>query len=265
MIELATWDDSRLELYRLLAAPARLKAAGLFVAEGRLVVRRLLASPRFRTRSVLVTPAAAGSLADILPSAGVPVLVIPQALMNDVAGFNIHRGCLALAERPPAVLLDALTLDTATRLLVLEGVNNPDNVGGLFRSAAAFGVDAVVLGPSCGDPLYRKAVRTSMGAVLTVPFADAGPWPAALAWLSGRGFGLVALTPAAEALPLQEVSWPERVALLAGAEGPGLTPAALAATGVHARIPTTDRVDSLNVTTAVSIALYALSSSSPAA
>ena len=138
------------------------------------MVRRLLPNPRFRTRSVLLTDAAREALHDVLDSAppDLDIFVVDQPVMNAIAGFNIHRGCLALAERPAPLALTDLPLDVVTRVLVLEGVNNPDNVGGIFRSAAAFGVDAVVLGPGCGDPLYRKAVRTSMAATLAVPFAD---------------------------------------------------------------------------------------------
>ena len=144
-------------------------------------------------------------------------------------------------------------------MLVLEGVNNPDNIGGLFRSAAAFGVDLVVLGPGCSDPLYRKAIRTSMAATLQVPFVAAGEWPAALSLLRAHGFRVMALTPAADAVPLDDCPRDHpRLALLAGAEGDGLTPAAMAAADQRVRIPIADGTDSLNVTVAVSIALHRL-------
>ncbi len=130
-------------------------------------------------------------------------------------------------------------------------------MGGIFRSAAAFGVDAVILGPACSDPLYRKSVRTSMAAVLTVPFAGAGPWPDALATLDSRGFRIVALTPADDSTRLEEVTRKsDRVALLVGAEGHGLSRAALSHAHVRARVPMTEAVDSLNVTVAASIAMY---------
>jgi tRNA G18 (ribose-2'-O)-methylase SpoU len=179
--------------------------------------------------------------------------------MDHIVGFNIHRGCLALAERPPRKTLDDLPLGGLARALVLEGVNNPDNVGGLFRSAAAFGVEAVVLGPACGDPLYRKAVRTSMGASLQVPFVDAGAWPAALVQLKAAGLRVVALTPRPDALPLNELARAaERAALVVGTEGAGLTRDALNAADAHVRIPMRAHVDSLNVTVAASIALFHL-------
>ncbi|MGE3275444.1 MAG: TrmH family RNA methyltransferase [Vicinamibacterales bacterium] len=263
MIEVATWDDSRLDDYRLLAVPEALRTAGLFVAEGRLVVRRLLASSRFETRSVLVTPTAARQLEPVLATVAAPVLVVSQAVMNGVTGFNIHRGCLAIGVRRPLPTLDSLTPGRLRRVLALEGISNPDNVGGLFRSAAAFGVDVVVLGPHCGDPLYRKAIRTSMGAALLVPFVDAGPWPDGLQVLRAAGLAVLALTPDPAATPIAQLALPPRVALLAGAEGPGLSADALAAADYRARIPMTALVDSLNVTTAASIALHALSSAGP--
>jgi tRNA G18 (ribose-2'-O)-methylase SpoU len=136
-------------------------------------------------------------------------------------------------------------------------VGNPDNVGGAFRNAAAFGAGAVLLSPGCSDPLYRKAVRTSMAATLAVPFVQASAWPADLALIRSAGFDVIALTPAGAAAPLREVSaGAPRVALVVGAEGEGLSPAALDAATARARIPMTGAIDSLNVTTAASIAMY---------
>ena len=258
MTRVTSLDDPRVAAYRTLADPASLLRAGLFVAEGRLVVRRLLSSPRFETVSVLVTEAAFDAMRDMLQSTHTDVFVVGQQTMNQIAGFNIHRGCLALAKRPAFGTLDDQPLDTARRLVILEGVNNPDNVGGIFRSAAAFGVDAVVLGPACSDPLYRKSVRTSMAATLAVPFVAAGAWPDALGLLRDRGWSIVALTPRG-AIPLAELPRArDRVALLVGAEGEGLSTAALAAADQQVRIPMENVVDSLNVTVAASIALYHL-------
>jgi tRNA G18 (ribose-2'-O)-methylase SpoU len=249
------------EEYRLLAEPEALARAGLFVAEGRLVVRRLLANKRFITRSILVTGAAREAMRETLERTAVPVLVVDQQTMNGVAGFNIHRGCLALAERPPRSVLGGLALDQARMVVVLEGVNNPDNVGGIFRSASAFAADAVILGPSCSDPLYRKSIRTSMAATLDVPFADAGAWPQAIADLRARGFTVFALTPSIEALQLDEIPRDfDRVAILVGAEGEGLSEAAMAAADYRVRIPMPGTADSLNVTVAASIAMYIVSS-----
>ena len=229
-----------------------------------MVVGRLLESRSWRAESVLVTPTAFESLASLLGGSPghPPIYIVDQSDMDTLVGFNIHRGCLALAARPDERELSTDDLSDVSRVLILEGVNNPDNIGGIFRSAAAFGVDLVVLGPHCGDPLYRKAVRTSMAATLQVPFVSAGPWPDAIATLRGAGFDVVALTPHSFAQPLATLPSPTpRIALLVGAEGEGLTQDALAAADVRARIPMTSRVDSLNVTTAASIAMYHVFSS----
>ena len=259
MIQIASLEDPRVAAYRLTGSPAELHAAGLFVAEGRLVVERLLRSRRYAIHSVLVTQPALRAVDGALASHPTPppVFVVDQSQMNTVVGFNIHRGCLALAERPARETLSAAHLTAVRRIVVLEAVNNPDNVGGIFRSAAAFGVDLVVLGPSCSDPLYRKAIRTSMAATLQVPFVDAGAWPDALDVLRDAGFERIALTPAADATPLDALAGDTaRVALMIGAEGDGLTSHALAHADRRVRIPMASDVDSLNATVAASIALH---------
>lgn len=260
MIPLEGLDDPRLEDYRHVADHDALVARGLFVAEGRLVVARLVRGGRHHVRSLLLSPAAAAAMAGVVRDVGpdTAVFVVPQAGMNAVVGFNIHRGCLAMADRPAPTTLADLKLDAVTRLLVLEGVNNPDNVGGLFRNAAALGAAAVVVGPHCGDPLYRKAIRTSMAAVLTLPWVQAGPWPDALARLRRAGFTVVACTPAAEATALYDADLPRRAAVLVGAEGDGLTAAALAHADLRLRIPMHGAMDSLNVATAAAVVLSAL-------
>ena len=236
--------------------PAAMMRAGLFVAEGRLVVRRLLASPRFKTRSVLATPVAFDAVRDIIP-VSLPCYIVDQSTMDSIVGFNIHRGCLALAERPDIPALTQIDLDTVSHVVVLEGVNNPDNLGGIFRSAAAFGVELVVLGPGCADPFYRKAIRTSMAATLAVPLASAGAWPAAIDTLRARGLRVLAFTPAADAMPLEKLSRAcQRLALVFGTESTGLTAGALATADERVRIRMTDGVDSLNVTVAASIAMH---------
>ncbi len=266
-MHVADLADPRVQDYRLVAAPRAIEAAGLFVAEGRLVVGRLLEASARPGRwfgaavSVLLSPAAFARMAPLVAAhPDVPVFVVPQPVMDAVVGFNIHRGCLALARRPPVPALSREMVESASRVVVLEGVNNPDNIGGVFRSAAALGADLVVLGPSCGDPLYRKAVRTSMGAAFAVPYARSEPWPGALARLRDAGLLVAALTPDTDALPLPTLKpGPRRFALLAGAEGSGLSEAALAAADVRVTIPMRGRVDSLNVSTAVAIALYHVS------
>jgi tRNA G18 (ribose-2'-O)-methylase SpoU len=233
-----------------------LEELGIFVAEGRLVVRRLIELRQWKIESILLTQPAIDNLADILPNVTAPIYLVDQNVMNKIAGFNIHRGCLALVARPATITLDRIAAGPLTRVLVLEGVNNPDNVGGLFRSAAAFGIELVVLGPNCGDPLYRKAVRTSMGATLSVPYVKAPQWPGAIGDLRADGFTVVAMTPRMAAAPLEDVRIEPKLALLVGAEGDGLTEEALRAATFAARIPMTPGIDSLNVTTAASIAMY---------
>jgi tRNA G18 (ribose-2'-O)-methylase SpoU len=257
-------DDPRIAEYRNVTDRELLARGGLFVAEGRLIVRRLLTSGRLRTRSVLVTGAARNALADVLSDdSPLPIYTVPQAVMNQITGFNLHRGCLAIGERPAA--LDWRDLSAASRrLVVLERVGDADNVGSIFRSAAAFGVESVLLGPDCVDPLYRKAIRTSMAASLSLPFARIEPWPHALRALQDQGRVTVALTPVAAAPDLREVAarvgQHARVALVLGHEGEGLTRDALDACALHARIPMHADVDSLNVATAAAVALYALAS-----
>jgi len=180
-------DDPRIDAYRNVPDPDLLIQGGLFVAEGRLVVRRLIEGRRFPVRSVMVTEAALVPLRDVLATRDeLTVYLVTQAVMNGITGFNVHRGCLAIGERPrPRQWRDVLR--GARRAIALERIANADNVGSVIRSAAAFGVDAVLLDRTCADPLYRKAIRTSMGAALSVPFAEAEPWPEALRELAGVG------------------------------------------------------------------------------
>ena len=249
-------DDPRVARYRHVADLAALNEHGVFVAEGRLVVRRLLDLQQWPIESILLTQPAASNLRDVLDKTTAPVYLVEQSIMNALAGFNIHRGCLALVRRPATPTLDRMAAGPLSRVLVLEGVNNPDNVGGLFRSAAAFGVELVVLGPNCGDPLYRKAIRTSMAATLVIPFAYATQWPGAIRDLRTDGFTVVALTPNRTVAPLEEVFPHSKLAILVGTEGAGLSDEALRTATFKIRIPTTADVDSLNVTTAASIAMY---------
>ena len=194
-------DDPRLDPYRHVADPAWIRDRHLFVAEGRLVVERLLALGRFDVHSILVNRAAHAGIGEALSNAAAPVLVCGDAsLMATITGFDFHRGCLALVTRPPS--LGPADLFPFRCVLALEGVGNPDNVGGLFRTAAALGVDGVLLDPRTGDPFYRKSIRTSMGAVLRLPFARAEEWRATLAAFRERGFKVIALTPSRPAVDL---------------------------------------------------------------
>lgn len=272
IIEVTDAADPRLTLYRNVPDAELLRTGGLFVAEGRLVVSRLLRDDRHTPRSLMVTQTALAALGELPDTRHtLPVYVVPQAVMNDVTGFNLHRGCLALAERPAAQnWADVIRGDAAgpgtppTLLVVLERIGNADNVGSIFRSAAALGARAVLLGPDCADPLYRKAVRTSMGAALSLPFAAATPWPDWLDRLRELGIATVALTPAASAPPLADVAAAltgHPVAILLGHEGDGLSADALSRSAHRARIPITPEVDSLNVAVAAAIALSAFGTS----
>ena len=235
---------------------------GLFLAEGRLLVRRLLASRRFPVQSLLLTPPALDDLRDLLArDDSTPAYVASAETVRAIVGFKFHRGCLALGVRgepvAPAALMDPPGPRT---LLALEGVTDPDNVGAIFRNAAAFGVAGVLLSSHCADPLYRKAIRVSMGATLALPFAQTPDWGATLETLRDAGYRLVALCPGAEGEDIVEVAGRPprrpRLALLLGAEGAGLSEATRAAADVEVRIPMAAGVDSLNVAAACGIALH---------
>jgi tRNA G18 (ribose-2'-O)-methylase SpoU len=256
--------DPRTADYAHIGDPAWLRDRGLFVAEGRLVVERLIAAGRFTLRSILLTSPAFEAMAGPLAAVRCPVYLVSREVMETLTGFDFHRGCLALAEREPTVgPLPAVKLQR--RLLALEGVGNPDNVGGLFRVAEAFGAEAVLLDPASGDPLYRKAIRTSMGAVLRLPCIRLESWPADLERMRGDGFKLVALTPSQSAVPLNEYSRSirqgDRLIVIVGAEGPGLSDPVLRLADAAVRIPLAEGIDSLNVVVAAGIALAALQDS----
>ena len=225
------------------------------------MVQRLLGDSRLATRSLMVTGTALETVRPFIAAhPGVPIYVVPQPVMNDVAGFNVHRGCLAVGERPGACAWRTLAGD-ARVLVILERISDPDNVGSAFRNAAAFGVDAVLLDPATADPLYRKAIRTSMGAALLIPFARVPEWPQALSELAREGVAVVALTPSSTAPCVRTVAAElsgRRVALVLGHEGEGLTQAALDVCTHRARISIAAGVDSINVATAGAIALYEL-------
>ena len=257
-------NDARAVAYRDLSDGELLRTRGLFVAEGRLVVRRIIENARYAVESVLVNDAA---LRDLAPSferldSSVPVLVCRTVEFQQVTGFNIHRGCLALVRRPTPMTLGSL-ISSAGLLVVLDGVANADNVGGVFRNAAAFDAGGVLLSPTTCDPLYRKAIRTSMGAALEVPFArvaDAA-WPTLAAELHAAGFTVVALTPRETSEALEAFAarpQPARLALVIGSEGAGVTPALEAAADHRVRIPISGQVDSLNLAVAAGIALARL-------
>ena len=254
-------QDARIAEYRDVRDPELVRSRGLFVAEGRRVVERLIEDGRYILRSLLLNQAAHRALEPALARVGddVPIYLCGPIDCSAIVGFKMHRGCLALVERPQPTSCATL-VDSARRLVILEGVTDADNVGGVFRNAAAFAADAVLLSPNTCDPLYRKAIRTSMAATLEVPFARAEPWPDVLAEI-GAQLTVVALTPCEPAITLDEFvsrGVPDRLALLVGGEGFGLTAAALARAHCTVRIPITATVDSLNLAVAAGIALSRL-------
>ncbi|APT84299.1 TrmH family RNA methyltransferase [Corynebacterium aquilae] len=255
--------DPRLDDYRDLnrsdSRPDLPGGKGLVIAEGLLVVPRLCQS-RFPVRSVVGFGSRLASFIDEFGDPGVPVYEVTREVLAQVAGFDLHRGLLCAADRAPALSVDEV-LEGARSVVVLEGVGDHENIGSIFRNAAGLGVDAVLFGAGCADPLYRRVVRVSMGHVLRLPFAHMEgtrtTWQRGLDELKQRGFTVVSLTPDPAAVHLAEaMAGAEKVALLLGAEGPGLTEHAMRATDVRARIPMAPGTDSLNVATAGAVAFY---------
>jgi tRNA G18 (ribose-2'-O)-methylase SpoU len=229
---------------------------GVFVAEGEKVIRRALLAG-YRVRSLLMAPRWLDALRDVLADVDAPCLLAEPAVVEDVSGFHVHRGALAVLERRPLPAVEDVLRGSA-RVLVLEDVNDHTNVGAVFRNAAAFGFDAVLLSPRCADPLYRRSVKVAMGAVFAVPWTRLEDWYGAPDLLAGLGFETWALTPAGDA-DLRAIAPPDRVALLLGSEGHGLSTRWLAAADRKVRIPMAPGVDSLNVAAASAVVCYALS------
>ncbi len=261
VIDVADPTDPRLDDFRDLNSvdrrPDLPSGKGLVIAEGVLVVQRMLAS-RFIPRALLGTDRRLGELAVDLDSVDAPYFRVEADVMAEVIGFHLNRGVLASASRPPELTV-AQVLDGARTVAVLEGVNDHENLGSIFRNAAGLGVDAVVFGTGCADPLYRRAVRVSMGHALLVPYAWATAWPDDLGVLRDKGFRLLAMTPDPAARPMPEAMTDvadERVAILVGAEGPGLTDRAMRASDMRVRVPMSRGTDSLNVATAAAVAFY---------
>ena len=252
-------DDPRLADYRQVRERDLVGRQGGFIAEGVVVLEKLIRAGRHPLASVLIAEKRVGALAPLLAElpAGVAVYVAGQAVMDAVVGFPIHRGVLAAGLRAEPSLDEVLgALPERALVMGLVGIANHDNMGGLFRNAAAFGVDAVLLDDGCCDPLYRKAIRVSVGAALTTPFARAASASDLASRLAGERFSVLALTPRGETR-LADLEPAVRTAILLGAEGPGLPPEVLAAArGV--RIDMAGAFDSLNVATTSGIVLYQL-------
>ncbi|MFJ8647946.1 TrmH family RNA methyltransferase [Streptomyces sp. NPDC093546] len=271
MAELLTLDDPddpRLRDYTGLTdvelRRRREPAEGLFIAEGEKVIRRA-AEAGYTMRSMLLSAKWVDVMRDVIERAEAPVYVVSPELAERVTGYHVHRGALASMQRKQLPTADEL-LSGARRVAVMEGVNDHTNIGAIFRSAAALGMDAVLLSPDCADPLYRRSVKVSMGAVFSVPYARLESWPQGLETVREAGFRLLALTPHEKAVAIDEVAphRMERVALMLGAEGEGLSAKALRAADAWVRIPMAHGVDSLNVGAAAAVAFYAVATGRPA-
>ncbi len=261
-------DDPRLADYRDLrdVALRRLLETehGLFIAEGSTVLRRALAAG-YVPRSLLLTERWQAELADVvdaMEAVEAPCYLVDEAVAEQVTGFHVHRGALASMHRKPLPSV-ADVLAGADRLIVLEDVVDHTNVGSVLRSATALGAQAALLSPRCADPLYRRAVKVSMGTVFSLPWTRVDDWWDAIPALREAGFLTVALTPGADAVDLSTVPAAARTALLVGTEGPGLSRRWQDAADVRARIPMAGGIDSLNVAAATAVAAYALWAARP--
>ncbi|HEX3824424.1 MAG TPA: RNA methyltransferase [Mycobacteriales bacterium] len=262
VVEIDDPSDPRLADYRSLtdvALRTRLEPpGGLFIAEGALVIERAIAAG-YVLRSALMSPQWLERTASSLAPSEAPIYLASESLLKTVTGFHVHRGALAAVHRM-ALPGFAAVIATCRRLVVIEDLVNHTNLGAIFRAAAALGMDGVVLSPQSADPLYRRSVRVSMGAVFWVPYARAPRWPGALSELRTAGFRVIALTPSpdAEALDRITVDGPERLAVVLGTEGAGLSERAAALADQRVRIPMMAGIDSLNVGAAAAVAFWAL-------
>jgi tRNA G18 (ribose-2'-O)-methylase SpoU len=240
---------------------------GLFIAEGDKVIRRAIAAG-YPVRSMLVAQQKLPSIADLARASPAPCYVVPAAVAERITGYQVHRGALAALHRtplrPPAEVIAASAARPGpARIVVLEDLVDHGNVGAIFRCAAALGVDAIILSPRCADPLYRRAIKVSMGAVFAIPYARMTDWRGGLAELRDAGFQLLALTPDQAAVPISQVPMGERAGLLLGTEGDGLSSRWLSEADEAVCIPMAPGamaagVDSLNVVAAAAIACHAL-------
>ncbi|MFM7252372.1 MAG: TrmH family RNA methyltransferase [Ilumatobacteraceae bacterium] len=254
-VTVETADDSRLaEFSNLRHRPAGGPTGRVAIVESQPVIERLVGS-RFVPQSFLLSRRRADSMSNTL--AAFPdaiVYVADDAVLEQVVGFDLHRGALAACPLP-AEPDEAALYATSRRIVVLEGSNDPENIGAIARSARALGIDALVLNPTCATAYSRRAIRVSMGELLHLPVLHAADWPAPIARLHDHGFDTWALTPNRKADSIFDLAPPLRVALIAGAEGPGLTETALSAATRRVRIPLRDDVDSLNLGHALAIAI----------
>lgn len=259
LVEVTDADDPRLADYRdLRDVQLRQQVEtehGLFLAEGEKVVRRAVEAG-FTPRSFLMAPRWLEGLDDVLSRSDAPVYVVSEALAEEVTGFHVHRGALASLHRRPLPAVEDV-LAGARSVLVLEEIVDHTNVGAIFRSGAALGFDAVLVAPRCADPLYRRSIKVGMGAVFTTPWTRLPDWYDALPALSAAGFTTIALTLADDAVPIEAaVTGVDRLALVLGSEGHGLSPRWEQAADRRAIIPMAAGIDSLNVAAATAVACY---------
>ncbi|WP_018549064.1 TrmH family RNA methyltransferase [Streptomyces sp. LaPpAH-108] len=261
LITLTDPDDPRLHDYTNLTdvelRRRREPAEGLFIAEGEKVIRRARAAG-YDTRSMLLTPKWAEVMRDVIDELAAPVYCVSPELAERVTGYHVHRGALASMGRK-ALPTAAEVLAPARRVAVFEDMVDHANLGAAFRNAAALGVDAVLLTPRCADPLYRRAVKVSMGAVFSVPYARFDTWPQDAGTLHDAGFVIAALCLGPDSITLDELAAEhhEKLALMLGTEGDGLSRAAMDAADKLVRIPMSAGIDSLNVAAASAVAFYA--------
>ena len=259
--DIQTSLDPRLLPYQNIQDQQMPERQGLFVVEGRANMRRLAAAPNIESHSFLLTPTAYEALKDALDSLSNPASIYrisPQHL-NEVAGYRVHRGGLALGRRPSSLGLEHLLENSesdAGRLLLVENIGNPENMGALFRNARAFGFHSVLLGATCVDPLYRRCIRVSMGASFMLKFLEVDHWLPTLEAVQASGYRVVALDPTGFSIDrYSQNGWPKKLALMVGHEGDGLSPESLAAADQRCAIPMVPGMDSVNVATAAAIAM----------
>lgn len=259
VIEIRDLADARLADYShqtdVALKKARATEHGLYIAESALVLERALRAGHI-PRSVL---ALGNSVDEAVRLVGndVPVYSGPSELLEELTGYLLHRGIIAAMNRPALPTVSSL-LAEARRVIILENVADPTNVGAIFRSVGAIGADAVLVTPRCSDPFYRRAIRVSMGTVLQVPWTRLGDWPSTRQLLTASGFHIAALALAPDAVSLRNFVAPEKLALVLGAEGDGLTPEALDAAETILQIPMAHGIDSLNVAATAAVAMWAL-------
>ena len=261
LVDIADLADSRLADYAHLTDVALKKSGGehgLYLAESLLVLQRALRVGHV-PRSILALGSSVDEALAAVADFDVPVFAGPPELLEELTGYLLHRGLIASMHRPELPSVASL-LATSKRVVILENVVDPTNVGAIFRSVAAIGADAVLVTPRCSDPFYRRAIRVSMGTVLQVPWTRTGDWPLLRAELVEAGFHVAALALTEDAVDLRSfaAAAPERVALVLGTEGEGLTPEAIAAADTVVQVPMRHGIDSLNVAAAAAVAMYAL-------